>query len=376
MNREPLTGKTRHGGISGQSPSILLTCGETETVCGRVCRFVSSLTGEVNGFILDRGLRVCFSADLADSVMEILSIGSRVLVDGSVRVTHLGDTCVDATTITSLDSRRSVNFDSAPLSQLSAMPPLTAVPTPGSASSAPLHWPDSGIRHALEPLYNTAAQAIDFAGATNESLPCAGSARAEDPRESIVEGMDRALNSLHRTEVLLTYLLVVNAKGPRVGYRLFDEALHTYEQALSRTEARNFTGAEQFAMASRFLSHAAEILILRTIPWRSDDANSASSCQDPIAAINAATLALDQLQRVEGLLSRIRLLLNGASPSTADCAQIEKLVVRAGILYAQARCFCYRGKIEDAIELAQAAEAVARSAEHLCRANCLTRDPS
>jgi hypothetical protein len=376
LNRGPLTGKTRHGGISGQSPSILLTYGETETVCGRVCRFVSSLTGEVNGFILDRGLRVCFSTDLGDGVMEILSIGSRVLVDGLVRVTQLGDTCVDATTITSLDSRRSVKFVSAPISQLSAMPPLAAEARPGTASSAPLDWPDSGSRHELEPLCDKAAQAIDFGCTTNESLPRAGSAKTAEPHGTAVEGMDRALNSLHRTEVLLTYLLVVNAKGPRVGYRLFDEALHTYEQALSRTEARNFTGAEQFAMASRFLSHAAEILILRTIPWRSDLANSASSCQDPIAAINAATLALDQLQRVEGLLSRIRLLLNSASPSTADHAQIEKLVARGGILYAQARCFCYRGKIEDAIELAHAAEAVARSAEHLCRANCLLRDAS
>jgi hypothetical protein len=385
MNRGSLMGKTRHRSISGESPSILLTCGETETVCGRVCRFMSNLTGEVNGFVLDRGLRVCFSADMADGVLEILSIGSRVLVDGCVHVSHIGDTYVDATIITSLDCRKSVKFDCTPLHQASAMPPVTSATRRDAASPAPLEWPASEIGRQVEPLPNKAAQASDFGYATNESLlpcavrsaedfpTCADPPGAEEPRETAVEGIDQALNSLHRTEVLLVYLLVVNTKGPRIGYHLFDEALHTYEQALSRVEVRDFTGVKQFATASRFLSQAAEILILRTMPWNSDHANRAASCQDPIAAINAATVAHHQLQRVEGLLSRIRLLVNSTTALSRDCAQIQKLVLRGVTLYGQARCFCDAGRIEDAIELAHAAEAVARSAEHLCKANCLTQ---
>jgi len=386
MNRGLLTGKTRHGNISGEPPSVLLTCGRTEMVCGSVCRFVSSLTGEVYGFILDRGLRVCFSADMADRVLEVLSVGSRVLVDGCVSISHIGDAYIDATTITSLDSRRSVKFDRTPIPQASAMPSVTAVPRRDVESPAPLDWPDSEIRHEGELVRNKDDQAIDFGYATTESSPpyavrdpedspvCAGSPGAEAPRETAAKGIDHALNSLHHTEVLLAYLLVVNAKGPHVGYHLFEEALHTYEQALSRTDVRDFAGAEQFAAASRFLSNAAEILILRTVPWSGDHANRAASCQDPIAAINAATLAEDQLQRVEGLLSRLRLLVNSTTAVTTDCAQIQKLVLRGGTLYGQARRFCYDGRIEDAMELAHAAEAVARSAEHLCRARSLIQD--
>jgi len=264
------------------------------------------------------------------------------------------------------------------------MPSTTAAPKHCAASPAHLGWPDYEIWHEAEPVRGTKDdQPIGFGGATNESLlPCAirnledspvcdGSLGGEASRETAAKGIDHALNSLHHTEVLLAYLLVVNAKGPHVGYHLFEEALHTYEQALSRAEALDFTGAEQFATASRFLSNAAEILILRIVPWSSDHAHRAESCQDPIAAINAATLAQDQLQRVEGILSRIRLLVNSTTALTTDCAQIQKLVLRGGMLYGQARCFCYDGRVEDAIELAHAAEAVARSAEHLCRASNL-----
>jgi hypothetical protein len=386
MKRGLLTGKTMQRDISGESPSILLTCGETETICGSVCRFVTSLTGEVNGFMLDREVRVCFPADVADGVMEMLSVGSRVLVDGCVRVSHFGDGYLDATTITSLDSRKSVKFDRTALPQASAMPSVTSAPRRDEASPAPPdEWPASEIRKEAEPLPNRAAQASDFGYATNQSLPpyairsaedfptCADPPGTEASRETAVEGIDQALKSLHRTEVLLAYLLVVNAKGPHAGYHLFEEALHTYQQALSRTDVRDFAGAEQFAAASGFLSHAAEILILRTMPRNSDHGNCATSCQEPIAAVNTATIAQDQLQRVEGLLLRIRLLVNSTTALTTDCAQIQKLVLRGGTLYGQARCFCYDGRIEDAIELAHAAEAVARSAEHLYEANCLTR---
>lgn len=317
-----------------------------------------------------------------------MSIGSRVFVDGCVRVNNIGDAYIDATTITSLDTRRSVKFDRAPIPQASAVPSVTAVPRSDTASPAPPEWPDSEIRREAEPVRNKADQTTDLGCTRDESLPpyaarspgdssnCADQPHAETLRGNAVQGIDQALNSLHRTEVLLAYLLVVNTKCPRAGYHLFDEALHTYEQALSRAGERDFSGAEQFAVASRFLSRAAEILILRTMPWNSDRANRAASCQDPIAAINAATLAQDQLQRVEGLLSRIRLLVNSATAPTIDCAQIQKLVLRGGTLYGHARCFCYDGRIEDAIELAHAAEGVARSAEHLCRANYLIQDAS
>lgn len=378
MNGGSLTGKSMHENISGESPSIALRS-ETGTICGGVCRFVSGLTGEVNEFILDWGLHVRFPAEL-DRVMEVLSIGSKVSVDGCMRVNHVGDAYLDATAITSLDSRGSVEFGRASLPQAPAMPSINASSKRDTAPPAPLEWPDGEIRREAKPLRNKAAQAVAFACATKESLPPYAVRSPEDspthappgaeaPRRAAADGIGQALNGLHRTEVLLTYLLVVNAKGLHVGHRLFDEALRTYEQALAKAEARDFTRAPEFAAASRFLSRAADILILRTMPWSGDHAHRASSSQNAVEALNAATLAEDQLQRVEGLLSRIRQLVNGDRASTADRAQIQKLVLRGGTLYGQARCFVYDGRIEDAIELAHAAEAVTRSAEHLCRAS-------
>jgi len=347
---------------------------------------VSSLTGEVNGFILDRGLHIYFSADVSDKVMEILSIGSRVSVDGCMRISPVGDTYLDATRITSLDSRRSVESCCAPFPQTSAVPSVTGSPEHDTASSAPLECPDCAIQHEIASPRNRTTQAIDLVRVTNETRPVhavrspddsptyAAPPTGEVPRGTAASGIGQALNSLHHTEALLVYLLVVNSSGPSVGHQLFNESVRTYEQALSRIEMRDFTGAQQFAMASRFLSRAAEIMILRTMPRKSNHVSRESACHKNIPTIDSEVLAQDQLKRVEELLSPIRLVVDNGAASTTDCAQIQKLALRGEILYGQARCFFYDGRIEDAIELAHAAEAVARALERLCQANCLMQD--
>jgi len=49
-----------------------------------------------------------------------------------------------------------------------------------------------------------------------------------------------------RIQAILAYIKIMNGKNPRFG-PILDEAKHTYEQALSFYEGRDFEGALEFA---------------------------------------------------------------------------------------------------------------------------------
>src|SRR5579863_5349119 len=98
MQSELMRGRSRK--VSRTSPSVVLNYGETGTVCGKVSRFVVSLTGDVTGFILDQGLHVRYPAEHPEDVTGILSVGTRVSVDGCMRVSDIGDEYFDAINVT------------------------------------------------------------------------------------------------------------------------------------------------------------------------------------------------------------------------------------------------------------------------------------
>jgi hypothetical protein len=293
-----------------------------------------TLTGEIVGFVFDRGPVVRFPAVRAVGVTQILSIGSRVSVEGCMRVSHFGETYFDAVTIASLDSQRFIEFDGPPSPQSREVAPVAPSRTGDMAPPSRREQSD-------------AAQIV--------AIPVADVT------------LQHAVNSLHHTEALLVYLVAVKTKGPRILHKIFFESVHAYEQALTRRDEGDIAEEEEFASASGFLSRAAEILILRALQLDNTYAVNESFAQDPVAEIKAVALAEDELKRVEALLSKIRMFVDDRVARALDGFQLKKLLLLGETLFGQARGLFLGGGITGAIQLAHAAEAVAHSAERLHR---------
>ena len=77
---------------------------------GRVGKFLRGPAGEVNEFVIDRGLDVRFPSEEAIRVQAIATIVSRVEVHGRMRHGSTIDAYLDATVIVNRDSKRTVNY--------------------------------------------------------------------------------------------------------------------------------------------------------------------------------------------------------------------------------------------------------------------------
>jgi hypothetical protein len=184
--------------------------------------------------------------------------------------------------------------------------------------------------------------------------------------------MEQAYDGLHRTQAMLAYLKMIKQGKSEIGQYL-DEAKHTYVQALSRYQVRDFEGAREFAKASSGLSRVIEILISRTFHSSADYPKLAPPPPGHVPTRGDLGTVQQELDRVEQLLSRIHWVTENGTLPSEDRAQVRKLSLWSASLHRWARRLFEAGAADEAVEFAQAADAAASSAEHLCRKCYVTR---
>jgi hypothetical protein len=165
---------------------------------------------------------------------------------------------------------------------------------------------------------------------------------------------------------------VLGKRSPNVGHAL-DEAKHTYQQGFLRFHEGSFVTALELATASSDLSRAVAIILSREL--RPSAADSVfvppNGVHRPTAEERPASH--DEFARVGSRLSRILWLFeNGTLPSEV-LEQARKIASWSEHLYGEARKSFREGAWDDALELVQAAEAAALSAEHVCKM-CYLKD--
>jgi hypothetical protein len=97
----------------------------TTTVQGTVRSMSYGPAGEVNGVILDQGTEVHVPPDQANQLNSLAPVGTRIQASGWIQTGPLGDTHLDAGTITNLNTRGTMNF------QVPPPPPSPGAPPPG-----------------------------------------------------------------------------------------------------------------------------------------------------------------------------------------------------------------------------------------------------
>jgi hypothetical protein len=110
----------------------------TTTVQGIVRRVSYGPAGDINGVVLDQGTEVHVPPDQANQLNSLAPIGARIQASGWIHTGPLGDTHVDATTITNLNNRNALSFQSP-------APP----PGPGAPPPSP---PDANAAYAPSPV--------------------------------------------------------------------------------------------------------------------------------------------------------------------------------------------------------------------------------
>jgi hypothetical protein len=210
------------------------------------------------------------------------------------------------------------------------------------------------------------------------SRACSGSPPSEHSAleslaefSDIVAEVELAYDRLHRTQAMLAYLRMINQGKSMIGQYL-DEAKHTYMQALSRYQARDFEEAGQFAAASSDLSRLVEILISRTFHSNSSYPNLVPPPPEHVSSPNDKDVAQSDLDRVEALLVRVQWVIENGTLTSEDRSQVERLCEWRDRLCRWTRRLLDIDNVEDAIEFAEAADAAVCSAEHICRKTYIT----
>jgi hypothetical protein len=312
-----------------------------QIITGRICKLLQGSAGEVNGFSLDIAVDICFPPDQATRVLAAVTVGSRVEIHARMRGNLTGEACADARFITNLDSGESVN--------------LPVPPTP--------HSPEVSTY-----VYASPREATPLAPAFEPVLGLQSLATSGD----VAGEIERAHSGLHRIQAILVHLNLTHQKNSRLSEYL-DEAEHTFVQALTRYEARDFEGARECVAASSGLSRLVEILISRTIRSNTDHPKFVPSPPEHPVARDEKEAAQHDLDRVERLLARVRWVTENGTLPSGDRAQVERLSSWGERLCHRAHRFLDTGSLEDAMELAQAAGAAVCSADHLCKMCYVTR---
>jgi hypothetical protein len=126
-------------------PPMAAASAPTTTVAGGVRSLSYGPAGDVNGVILDQGIEVHVPPDQANQLNSIAPIGSRIQASGWIHTGPLGDTHVDAMTITNLNTGSTASFQTPPPPPGPGAPPppgpaglnASLLPTPVSSVAAP-----------------------------------------------------------------------------------------------------------------------------------------------------------------------------------------------------------------------------------------------
>jgi hypothetical protein len=121
----------------------------TTTIQGTVRSASYGPAGDVNGILLDQGTEVHVPPDQASQLNSLAPIGAPIQASGWIHTGPLGDTHVDATTITNLNNRATMSFQTPP------PPPGPGSPPPGppdpNAAGAPPPPPPAPLAAAPQP---------------------------------------------------------------------------------------------------------------------------------------------------------------------------------------------------------------------------------
>jgi len=108
----------------------------TTTVQGTVRSSSYGPAGEANGIMLDQGTEVHVPPEQVSQLNSLAPIGARILASGRIQTGPLGDTHLDATTITNLNDRATMSFQTPPPPPGPGAPP-PAAPDPNAGGPPP-----------------------------------------------------------------------------------------------------------------------------------------------------------------------------------------------------------------------------------------------
>jgi hypothetical protein len=356
---------------------LLYEEGEMEIIHGRIREILPAIDGTICGFVFDGGLEVHFSADGARQISGLISVGSRLEICGKSYRGPSGDPRVDAQFITNLDSNRFINLEDFPPRHDPEMSP-SASPTP--AEMASLAPPSSeiieGTASSLQQ-ETMAAEISEYGGketllaylsshASVKDTSVSSAHRLHTEEDGAAKSIELAYDGLHRAQALLAYVKIVDLQALDVS-QLFNESKHTYQQAVSNYERRDYAVGSEFAAASGELSRSVEVVVSRTL--RADTNYPTLVPYPPRNHTSVTTVGEAQagLARVGKLLLRIHWLMKNGTLPAEDREQVQRITSWSDMFYVEGRRSLRSGAVAEASYFISAAEAVAHSAEHVCK---------
>jgi len=346
------------------------------SLSGRVSKFLQDTDGDVEGLVLDGGEEVRFTVDWGRLVTSIVTLGARVGIEATPPSANSPCGYLQATQITNIDSKRTATL---PAATSRGKPGMLSLATPTTTASLAYPKGSAAQLAGTTSCSSGGAPAPAGAGAEKRDPPFPHSpaflreslsVRTGEPADSIRDGaaaeMARASDFLHRIHARLAHLHIIQRRIPGIS-EFVDEAKHTFEQALSRYQLRDFAAARELAAASGNLSRLVELVIARTVRT---DPGSTPLVAPPAGhgrACAGSGHAQEDLAKAEAVLCRIQWVLENGTLPLEQRIQARKIASWGHVLCKQARHAERNPELPDAAELAQAALAGAYSAEHVCR---------
>jgi len=349
-----------------------------QCIDGKVSKLLYDSMGVLNGFVLSRGQEVRFWVSHANvsAITKIVTIGSRLEVQGDLQRDRAGEEYLQAALITNLDSKRTASL---PAPMCLGKPGMLSHGAPNTvASLAHLRIFDAECQGGTDSHTQVSSEVINLYLQQIASQPEPSACSSdENPRthnvallratsDDAAAGIERAYDGLHRIQAILAYLNIVKQQVPGIS-QFLDEAKHTYEQALSRHETQDFEGAREFAAACRCLSRVVEVVISRTLRSDACYPSLVSPPPEHSSTFGESSRVQEDLKEVQSVLSRIHWLLERGTLPLEDRTQVRRIASWGDAFYQQTRRMYHSGSLEDAIELVEAANSAAHSAEHICR---------
>jgi hypothetical protein len=344
-----------------------------EVINGTIREFVYTAAGVPSGFVIDGGMEVHFSPARALEAAPLLLLGARLEIRGVARSGASGEPHLDAVRITSLDCYRSVNLQQLPSSAESETPLRETAPSVESASLIPT-LPDCATAPSQPSPTRSPKRSPGHRPSPKRSSARDARSRASNQQEAAAHAIQIAYDGFHRTQAVVAFLAILEFHEQALGPMLL-EAKHTYEQACSNYLHNEFAVAAEFAAASVDLLRSVEVVISRV--FRSEP--TYPRLVAPPESYGTEPGAVEKLQldfsRVRRLVARIHWLLQNGTLPQEHKDQIRKIAAWSGMFYEQGRRLLANGAVVEASCLVSAAEAVAHSAEHVCKQDYIAHTP-
>jgi len=353
-----------------------------EIIRGRIREILPAIDGTMCGFVIDGGLEVRFAADRARQISAIISVGSRLEICGNSYRGPSGDPRLDAQFITNLDLKRSVNLqDSPPLHNPEVSPSASPAPAETASLAPPKSEKAEGSCNSFQQ-ETWVAEPAEYNGKRNltanrsshtpfkDSL-VSSSRRSGTDEDGAARSIELAYDGLHRAQALLAYVKIVDLQAPDVS-QLFSESKYTYQQAISNYQKQEYGVASEFAAASGELSRSVEVVVSKTM--RADSSYPTLLPYPPRnhTGMTSSGEAQRGLTRVGRLLARIHWLLQNGTLPAEDREQVQRITSWSDMFYEKGRQSLQSGAVSEASYFISAAEAVAHSAEHVCKQDYIT----